>query len=343
MTPGPELAGLRCAACGARPAGPAWRCPACGGLLEFEPEAGPPSLRLEPPPYAAARWPWEASIWRWEPLLPRVPAAARVTLGEGGTPLVPLAAEGEAAPEEDGLWLKLDFLQPTGSFKDRGAAFLVSYLKAQGVREVRDDSSGNAGVALAAYAARAGLGCHVFVPAGSSEGKRAQLRLFGAVAHAVEGGRAAARQAAQAEEAPGFYASHNWHPAFLAGLETLGYELAAEVASLVAPGGRWHALVPAGHGSLVLALGRAWERLAPPGGGAPAAAGWAAPPAIWAVQAEGDAPLALALEEGLPEPSPRLLAAARRPTAAEGIAGAHPVRAARCWRTCAGAAAARSR
>ncbi|MDI3298002.1 MAG: pyridoxal-phosphate dependent enzyme [Bacillota bacterium] len=328
-----ELAPLRCERCGERPGGPAWRCPRCGGPLEFDEPgspAGPAAPRLAPPPPGRFRWPWEASIWRWEPLLPEVPAEARVTLGEGATPLVPLAgeAEGGEAPEAEGggIWLKLDFLQPSGSFKDRGAAFLVSYLKAQGVREVRDDSSGNAGVALAAYAARAGMRCHVFVPSASSEGKLAQLRLLGATVHRLDGGRDAARAAAQAEEAAGFYASHNWHPAFLAGLTTLGYELAEEVASLLAPGQRWHAVLPAGHGSLVLALGRAWRRL---GRGRAAAAPAAAPapaPVLWAVQAEGDAPLARALEEGLPEPTEEILAAPRRPTAAEGIAGARPVR-----------------
>ncbi|MDI3316992.1 MAG: pyridoxal-phosphate dependent enzyme [Bacillota bacterium] len=336
----PGLAPLRCPACGGEPPPAAWRCPRCGGPLELAAVPGSPwgPVRLEPPPGAGERWPWERSIWRWEPLLPAVPAEARVTLGEGESPLVPLAplaaapAAPPAGPEEAGIWLKLDFLQPTGSFKDRGAAFLVSYLRAQGAREVRDDSSGNAGVALAAYAARAGLRCHVYVPAESSEGKLAQLRLFGAEIHRQRGGRGAARRAAESGEAPGLYASHNWHPAFLAGLLSLGFELAEEVASLVEPGGRWHVVVPAGHGSLVLALGRSWEALERRAGPALAEGRLAARPAIWAVQADGDAPLVRALEAGLDAPSEAILAAPRGPTAAEGIAGARPVRGAEILR-----------
>ncbi|RLE27934.1 threonine synthase, partial [Candidatus Acetothermia bacterium] len=113
-------------------------CPRCGTPLVYRREL--PS-RL---PRLSGR-----GVWRYRPLLPDV---APVSLGEGGTPLVPSIRLGRELGIE--LRFKLEGANPTGSFKDRGASVLVSVLREFGLRKVADDSSGNAGAALAAYAAR---------------------------------------------------------------------------------------------------------------------------------------------------------------------------------------------
>ena len=88
-----------------------------------------------------------------------------MSLGEGLTPVVSETIEGSR------VCLKLDFMQPTGSFKDRGASVLISLLKSLGVTEVVEDSSGNAGAAISAYAAAAGMRCRIFSPDYTPQGK----------------------------------------------------------------------------------------------------------------------------------------------------------------------------
>jgi len=95
-------------------------------------------------------------------------------LGEGFTPLIKREIDGTE------LYLKLDFMQPSGSFKDRGASVLISFVRWLGVTDGVEDSSGNAGAAISAYAAAAGLNCTVFVPDYTPEGKLTQIRLYGA-------------------------------------------------------------------------------------------------------------------------------------------------------------------
>ena len=111
-------------------------------------------------------------LWRYREALPIVHDANIVSLGE---PLTPLVLTGIS-----GLHLKLDFMFPTASFKDRGASVLLSKVKELGIDEVVEDSSGNAGAAIAAYSARAGVRCRIFIPAGTSRNKVRQIELFGA-------------------------------------------------------------------------------------------------------------------------------------------------------------------
>ena len=221
-----------CPACGRTypVAAPVWRCD-CGGLLDLR---GP----VVPEPVDAGG-PW--SLWRYAPALPPLPAAAAVSLGEGMTPLVPAA---------DGCWWKLDFLQPTLSFKDRGAAVLLAAAAGAGVERVVADSSGNAGTAVAAYAARAGIAAEVWVPGGTSRGKLAAMEAHGATVRVADGGREAAAAAARARaEDPGvFYASHVYQPLFVAGVKTVAYEI-WEQRGRAAPE---VVVVPAGNGTLVL-------------------------------------------------------------------------------------------
>ncbi len=134
----------------------------CGGLLriEYEKEA------LDFTHLVHTR---EQSLWRYAKALPPISAETirQTSMGEGGTPLIQL---------ERHLWGKADYIMPTLSFKDRGAAVLVAVMRDLGVKQCIVDSSGNAGIALAAYCARTGIACEVFVPSTTSTQKKS-LRL----------------------------------------------------------------------------------------------------------------------------------------------------------------------
>jgi threonine synthase len=274
----------------------AWRCPACAGVLDltgFRP-AMPDRAVLAGRP---------ATLWRYAEALP-VTEAAGLSMGEGLTPLLPAAGR-------PGVALKADFLMPTGSFKDRGAVVLATVAARLAVPLMVADSSGNAGSAIAAYAARAGIACEVYVPATTSSGKIAQMGAYGAVIHRVPGSREdAAAAAATAADRPGvFYASHVYNPFFLQGTKTYVFELWEQL------GGRLPATLvfPVGNGTLLLgaylgcrdlaALGRI-DRL----------------PAIVGVQAAGCAPLVRAFSGGSAAPG------TDSTTVAEGIAIARPAR-----------------
>ncbi|MFI5616484.1 threonine synthase [Streptomyces sp. NPDC051567] len=271
-----------------------WCCPVCAGPwdLDFTPN---PASALEP---AAG----PNSLWRYGPALP-LPGAFSVSLAEGNTPLVPLAER---------IHAKLDYLMPTLSFKDRGAVMLAEVARRLGPRRVVADSSGNAGTSVAAYCARAGLSCEVFVPEGTSEKKTDQMRAHGAAVRVVPGGREAAAAAARAAaDTPGvFYASHVFNPYFLHGTKTYVYEV------WEALGGRLPRtlVVPVGNGTLLLGAALAVTELAARG---------VRPPSLIAVQAEAVAPLARAFAAGARDADP----VERRPTLAEGIAIAAPPRA----------------
>ena len=106
-----------------------------------------------------------------------------VTLGEGFTPIITANCHGFP------VWFKLDFLCPTGSYKDRGSSVMMSHLKQMGIKSVVEDSSGNAGASVAAYAGRAGMQCTIFVPSDTSPAKLTQIRAYGATIKAISGTR----------------------------------------------------------------------------------------------------------------------------------------------------------
>jgi threonine synthase len=194
----------------------------------------------------------EASgVWRYRGWLP---AVEPLSLGEPTTAIAELAGEGTVlAKLEGGL--------PTGSFKDRGAAVTVAWLRAQGVREIVVDSSGNAGASFAAYAARAGMRLRLFVPADASPTKLLQARAHGAVVVSVPGPRSAAGDAARdALDGAGTdvaYGSHLWQPAFLSGTATFAYEVFEQL------GRRPPDVVvaPLGGGTLLLGVHLGFRRL----------------------------------------------------------------------------------
>lgn len=211
-----------------------WRCE-CGGALE-----------LDLPPFDAARI--DAArhdMWRYRALLPLPPAANPVTLGEGGTPLIPF----HLPPST--FYLKCEFLNPTGSFKDRGMSTLVTALAAAGARELVEDSSGNAGSALAAYAARAGLPATIYTPSDALPAKLRQIEAYGARLVRVAGPRREVSAAAQAAVEQGAsYASHAWQPINLAGQATTAFELWEQLGRR-APD---VVVMPVGQGTLLMGL-----------------------------------------------------------------------------------------
>jgi threonine synthase len=290
---------LRCASCGTETAGLApWQCPTCGSPLELElPTAHPGTLADDA----------ESGVWRYRGWLPQVHP---VTLGEPRTALVELADSGDHR-----VLAKLEAGLPTGSFKDRGTAVTVSWLRSRGVRELVVDSSGNAGASFAAYAARAGLDLRVFVPADASPAKLIQVRAHGATLVAVPGSRSATGEAARAfvdDAGPGVaYASHLWHASFLAGTATFAYEVFDQLGN-AAPD---TVIVPLGGGTLLLGIHLGFSRLRDAGL-------IDAVPRLIGVQSSACAPLARAFRAGASDAE----AAEPGATVAEGIRIALPPR-----------------
>ena len=273
-----------------------WRC-GCGGLFKFEhwPPFDPD--RLDP---AAPR------LWRYRYLLPLDPDWQPLSLGEGDTPL--LAMDWDGHP----FHFKCESVSPTGSFKDRGAAILVTALRGLGIERAVEDSSGNAGTALAAYAARAGITCEICVPNTAGGPKVVQMAAHGAEVIEIKGRREYAALAAWAAAAHGaYYASHVYNAYFLAGVETLAYELWEQFARR-APAAL---VVPVGNGTLLLGLYNGFRRLLQAGLVDRL-------PRLFAVQALACAPIYRAFHEGQPDTG----VVACQPSVAGGIAIAQPVR-----------------
>ena len=227
-----------------------YQCDKCNRTYQISPlrykcDCGSPlnlvaSSRIYPNPQV----PGAMSLWRYREALPIKAETEIVTLGEGMTPLVPLDVN---APDH---FVKLDYLCPTGSYKDRGASVLLTYLRSIGVESVVEDSSGNAGAAIAAYSARAGIRCIIYCPASTSKGKLDQIAAYGAVLKLIEGNRMATTEAVKFAAETACYASHNWHPFFLEGTKTLAYEITEQLG--------WqpptHVICPVGFGSIYLGL-----------------------------------------------------------------------------------------
>jgi threonine synthase len=244
------------------------------------------------------------SQWRYRAALPVV-LQRWVSLGEGCTPL--LGATVDGIP----LRVKPEWFNPTASFKDRGTTVMVSVLASQGVTEVLEDSSGNGGSSVSAYAAAAGMKAKILVPESTSGAKILQSRVHGAQIELVPGSRAATSDEAIRQAGSRFYASHNWHPFFIQGTKLLAYEIWEDL-GFTAPDS---VLVPAGSGSLVLGCFIGFTELV-------AAGAIPRVPRILVAQAENCSPLAKAFAGGLSHAAP----GAWKPTLAEGASIARPVR-----------------
>jgi threonine synthase len=286
-----------CAACGNEYALdiPRWRCD-CGSFLDIEFDY---SLDVGA---IAGRAP---VLWRYREALPLFDDRHLVSLGEGFTPLLESDVFGEP------VWLKHDHLFPTGSFKDRGAALLVSKAAELAVDGVVEDSSGNAGCAVAAYCARAGIACEILVPEDTSDEKLAQIAIHGATLTRIPGNREETARAALRRAADVYYASHCWNPFFLHGTKTVALEICEQLG--------WRPpdtlVVPVGNGSLLLGADIGFRELRERGL-------IDREPRLVGVQSANCAPLFRAFEENLAAPGQ----VRGDQTLAEGIAIAEPLR-----------------
>jgi threonine synthase len=214
-----------------------WQCGQCGGPIEI----------ANLPPFNAAAIKDEWSLWRYEAMLP---VSRRFSLGGGLTPLIEAAIPGAS------FLAKLDYLNPTGSYKDRGTETLISYLLAHGVTEVVEDSSGNAGSSLAAYAGGAGIHARIFAPTSAPAGKKRQIAMSAELVE-VPGPRYAVTDACVEAAFDSVYASHAWSPFFIAGQMTCAWEIWEQMGRNIPDA----IACPVGHGGLFLGLARGFDGL----------------------------------------------------------------------------------
>ncbi len=161
------------------------------------------------------------SVWCYQKIMGLSEVEKPLSLGAGQTPLISLPWDTEGTE----ISFKLEYVSPTGSFKDRGTEVEANFLAAVGIRDVVEDSSGNAGASLAAYAARTGLHASIYAPDSASPAKLAQIEVYGADLRRIPGPRAEATRAALQAVAEGaVYASHAYNPAYLLGQQTFAWE-----------------------------------------------------------------------------------------------------------------------
>ncbi|WP_053363266.1 threonine synthase [Bacillus sp. FJAT-27251] len=275
-----------------------WKCD-CGGLLnlEFEKKA----VDFSKTPLSRNH-----SLWKYIDALPfeKEDVWQDITLGEGGTPLINITRN---------VYAKAEYYMPTLSFKDRGAVMLIAMAKKLGIKRVVADSSGNAGTAIAAYGARAGIQSDIFVPESTSSKKIAQIKAHGAVIHKVPGTREDTARAAisMVEDTQSFYASHIYNPIFWEGTKTYVYEVFEQMNNKMPDA----FIIPVGNGTLLMGAYIAFQELA--------ANGYIEKmPRILAVQAEACAPVVQAFSEGKKTVDP----VEHSRTIAEGIAIGAPAR-----------------
>lgn len=233
-------------------------------------------------------------LWRYQEVLPGS-ADAAVTLGEGGTPLLPLKRLGErhGCPH---LYLKDESFNPTGTFKARGMAAAVTQARALGARKLAVPTAGNAGGALAAYASRAGLEAYVLMPKDAPPANQLEVRAHGANLILVDGliGDCGRLLAERKEKEGWFDVSTLKEPYRIEGKKTLGYEFYEQL------GGRLPDAIfyPTGGGVGLIGMWKAFEEME--------TLGWIGSerPKMISVQASGCAPIVRAFEQRKPESEP---------------------------------------
>ena len=285
-----------CSRCGKKaPVTTTAPCCDCGGLWKldfFRP--------FDPALIDRSQW----NMFRYRAFMPLEDDSWRsVTLGEGLSPVIAFDSD---------LMLKLDYCMPTLSFKDRGAAALISHCRSIGVTQAVQDSSGNAGNSVAAYCARAGIRCGIYVPEGTSPAKIAMIRAHGAEAVVVPGSRDHCADVCRARvrEEGVFYANHVYNPYFYEGTKTYVYELYEQLGRVPE-----NIFIPTGNGTLFLGAVKGLEELL---------AGGCIDhmPNVVMIQSEKCAPIAEARRLGLKD----IAKVTPEPTLAEGVAIGVPMR-----------------
>lgn len=281
---------LQCSACDHRERGDALAsvCPTCGQpfLVEYEGRR---------PTRADLRERWD--MWRYAALLPLLPSEQPVTLGEGATPLLELPAIGTALGVRR-LWVKEEGLNPTGSFKARGMSAAVTRARAFAVSGVVVPTAGNAGAALAAYAAAARIPARVYAPRETPVNILNTIRTFGAELVLVDGhiGDAGKEARAFAAERGYFDVSTLREPYRIEGKKTMGIELAEQLGWSLPT----HIVYPTGGGTGLIGMWKVFRELKE--------LGWIAAdvrlPKMIVAQAEGCAPVVRAFREGADRATP---------------------------------------
>lgn len=272
-----------------------WRC-TCGGLLDINYKASFDIKKIQDRPQ---------NLWRYREAIPIEKDQNIISFQEGFTSLLPLDFDGRI------VHIKQDHLFPSASYKDRGATVLISKVVELGINHVVEDSSGNAGSAVAAYCARANIDCDIFVPGKTSSSKTAQIKQYGASLHLIPGSREDTARAVMQAAEKYYYASHSWNPYFFQGTKTFAYEVWEQL-GFCAPDAL---ILPAGNGTLLLGAYIGFADLLRAGK-------IKNMPKLFGVQASNCAPLytAFLLDESVPA------AITPTPSLAEGIAITNPVR-----------------
>lgn len=283
---------LLCTKCGQEhdPSRPQNLCP-CGGPLYAQYDLVSIAKKLKKSDLPSR----PASLWRYRELLPVEDERNVVTLGEGFTPLIKADQLGARLGLEN-LWIKDESGNPTGSFKARGMAVAISKARELGITKVALPSAGNAGGAAAAYAAKAGIDCTVFVPDDTPKAFVEECQACGAKVRLVSGSIAdAGKEMAKEREKEGWFdLSTLKEPYRVEGKKTLGYELAEQF--------DWElpdwVIYPTGGGTGLVGMWKAFDELEK--------LGWIGKkrPKMVTVQASGCAPIVKAFEEKAERTSP---------------------------------------
>ncbi len=211
-----------------------WKCPVCSSPIDLE--------------YPVNWLPRGYGVARYNSLLP---VYVEPVYGEGETPLV--------SREYNGLkvFFKLEYLNPSGSFKDRGTVVALTYAKRLGYTCVVEDTSGNTGISIALYAKALGLHPIIVVPEYIPVGKKKLLELYGAeIVYASDRSKAALKALEVLSQNPKrFYAAHTWSPFYIEGYKTIAYELYEQGFR------RGMVVAPIGSGGLYLGLYRGFRDL----------------------------------------------------------------------------------
>ncbi len=190
-----------CPKCGFRTTEYYWRCPKCGSPLNIV--------------YEKTWRPRGRGLLRYSSTLPLRP---RKTLGEGNTPLVMRKIKGVM------VYFKLEYLNPTGSFKDRGALLSISYARLKGYRRIVEDTSGNTGIAVTAYSRLYGIRPVIVMPKYAPRGKKMLVKALGGEVIETPTRGDAAEKVLELVDEKTFYVAHTWSPFFIIGASTIAYE-----------------------------------------------------------------------------------------------------------------------
>ncbi len=193
---------LVCPKCGFKTTEYHWRCPKCGSPLNIL--------------YEKTWRPRGRGLIRYSSMLPFRP---KKTLGEGNTPLVVRKIRGVR------VFFKLEYLNPTGSFKDRGALLSLSYARLKGYRRVVEDTSGNTGIAVTAYSKLYGMRPLIVMPEYAPHGKKLLIKALGGEIVETPTRGDAARKVLELVDKNTFYVAHTWSPFFIIGASTIAYEV----------------------------------------------------------------------------------------------------------------------